>query len=232
MAANKKSAEVLETKADPSQKEQSTTKTTQKENTMEKPKIPDLKTMLSQVVIKPGEIPQIKYTVKASVVKASTRVPANTFFRAHREYEHTFMMIPSGKGMDSKMLIIGPEVVLPSHLSDSIIPICCHLIVFPDGELQILERKTAMPGEPLNEYQQSSLNVVKAAKSNWVMRRWNAKSGIYDYIEADATYAPDPVWPEEDFMDLLCKAYEGRIIDSHTHPVYLELAGIKAAEND
>ena len=141
------------------------------------------------------------------------------------------MMVPSGREMDSRMYIIGPRLTMPAHLADSIVAVCCHLIVFPDGELKILERKTAHPGEPMTEYQQSSLNVITAARNQWVTRQWNKRSGVYDYVEADQSYAPDPDWPEEDFMTLLEKAYEGRIIDSEDHPIYLELAGKKANDN-
>ncbi len=188
----------------------------------------DVKSLLSSVAIKPGDVPRIKFELKRTVIKASTRVPKNTFFRAHPEHEQMFMMVPSGKGMDVKMFIIGPGLTLPAHLAESIVPICCHMITFPDGELRILERKTAQPGEPLSEYQQSSLNVINAAKQRFVMRKWDSNSCVYEYIEADEDYAPEPEWPEEDFMDILCKAYEGRIIDSPDHPVYLELAGKQA----
>ncbi len=191
----------------------------------------DIKSILASVVIKPGDIPKLKFDLKRSVIKASTTIPKNTFFRAHPTHEHLFMMVPSGREMDSRMYIIGPGLTMAAHLSDSIVAVSCHLIVFPDGELRILERKTAHPGEPLSEYQQSSLNVVEAALNRWVMRQWNKRSGVYDYVEADQSFAPDPEWPEEDFMTLLEKAYEGRIIDSEDHPIYLELAG-KKVNND
>ncbi len=200
---------------------------------MEKLKAPDLKALLSQVVIKPGDIPQLKFEYKKSVIKASTSIPPNSFFMAHKKFEHLFLMIASGKEMDRKMYIIGPGVTLPAHLSDSIIPVLCYLIAFPDRELRILEIKTAQPGEPPNLREQSNLNVINAAKLKWVMRKYNFKSSVYEYVEADPDYAPVPTWPDiDDFMDLLGKAYEGRVIDSNQHPVYLELGGIKATDND
>ena len=83
----------------------------------------------------------------------------------------------------------------------------------------------------MNEYQQSSFNVITVAHNQWVMRQWDKRAGVYDYFEADQSFAPDPDWPEEDFMTLLEKAYEGRIIDSEDHPIYLELAGKKANDD-
>lgn len=191
----------------------------------------DVKALLASVAIKPGDIPKLKFDLKRTVIRASTSVPKNTFFRAHPDCEQLFMMVPSGREMESRMYIIGPGLSMPAHLADSIVAVCCHLIVFPDGELRILERKTAHPGEPMTEYQQSSLNVITAARRKWVMRQWNKRAGVYDYVEADQSFAPEPSWPEEDFMTLLEKAYEGRIIDAEDHPIYLELAGKKAADD-
>lgn len=200
----------------------------QEDCTMKKQGKQDIRKLLSEVAIKPGDIPQIKYERIETVLKASGSLPKNSFFRAHPNYETLFMMVQSGKEMDSKMYIIGPNLAIPAHLIDSINPIACHLVVFPDGDLRILERKTAFPGEPLNDYQQSSFNVVEAAKKVWVMRQWNKSAGVYVHVEAAADYAPEPSWPEDDFMELIGKAYEGRIIDSVDHPIYLELAGTKA----
>jgi hypothetical protein len=196
--------------------------------TMREPQKPDIRTMLTNAAIKPGSIPQIKFETKQAVLKASGSTPPNTFFRVHPDYEMVFQMVLSGREMDSKMYIIGPDVTMPAHLRESIKHVVCHLIVFPDGDLRILERKTACPGELPNEYQMSSLNVIEAAKKGWVMRRWVKSAGVYEYAVAAAEYAPEPSWPEDDFMELLIKAYEGRIIDSVDHPIYLELAGTKA----
>ncbi len=195
---------------------------------MKKSQKPDIRKLLSKVAIKPGDIPNIKYEKKQTVIKASGSIPKNTFFRAHHDHEYDFMMIQVGKEMESKMYIIGPGLTMPAHVQESTVYIACHLIIFPDGDLRIFERKIPSPGEPLNEYQRSSLNVIEAAKKGWVTRKWNKSAGVYDHFEAGADYAPEPSWPEDDYMDLLIKAYEGRIIDSVDHPVYLELAGKKA----
>ncbi len=212
----------------PSNKTSSHPKTTnlQEECTMETPAKQGLEA-LSEVAIKPGDIPQINYVKKKTVMNASGSLPKNNFFLAHPDHECLFMMVQAGKGMDSKMYIIGPNLVLPAHLETSIKPITCHLIAFPDGEFRILERKSAFPGDPPNEYQLSSLNVIDAAKKGWVMRYWDKSTMVYDYAEATGDYAPKPLWPKEDFMELLNKAYENRIIDSINHPIYLELAGTK-----
>jgi len=224
----KKKSVKAATLTDKEQNNRANSPKTQENYNMKKTKKPDVKSMLSAVAIKPGDMPTIKFEHKRNTIKASTSIPKNTFFRIHSDYEQQFMMISFGKGMDTKMYIIGPGLTLPAHLSESITPICCHLLVFTDGELQIFERKTAVPGEPLNEYQQSSLNVVNAAKNRWVMRQWNRNSGVFDHVEADEEYAPSPVWPDDDFMDLLTIAYEGRMITSVDDPVYMELAGKKA----
>jgi hypothetical protein len=200
----------------------------QEDYTMEISKKQDIRAFLSKVAIKPGDVPQIKFEKIKTVIKASGSIPKNTYFRAHQDYQYQTMMIQAGKDMDSKMYIIGPELTLPDHLRNSIASIVCHLIIFPDGDFRILERKAAFPGDPLNDYQQSSLNVVEAAKKGWVTRQWSKSAGVYVHAEAAADYAPEPSWPKEDFMDLLMKAYEGRIIDSVEHPIYLELAGKKA----
>lgn len=141
-------------------------------------------------------------------------------------------MIQSGKEMETKMHIIGPGVKIPPFLSDSISYITCHPIIFPDGSMRILERKTAPPGEIPNDYQLSSLRVIEAAREDWVMRKWSKEEGVFQFRKADAGYAPQPQWPEIDFMDLLSKAYEGRIIDSEDHPVFKELMGKKALIDD
>ena len=73
-------------------------------------------------------------------------------------------------------------------------------------------------GTRKSTWAQSLMDAIQEAKRHWVRVLADQSIGAYRCHIATATI-PDPIWPDESFMQLILKAFDGLIIDSNNHPV-------------
>jgi hypothetical protein len=83
-----------------------------------------------------------------------------------------------------------------------------------------------LPGEDgrPNLWTDSALTIAKEAETEWRRMAANMAAGHYDGHMPTAAL-PDPEWPEWSFRDILGKAFQGRVIESHEHPLLRQLRG-------
>jgi hypothetical protein len=67
---------------------------------------------------------------------------------------------------------------------------------------------------------QAQLTAARAARENWQRILWNGNAHVAKEIQASHR---EPAWPEESFVELLNRAFEGRDIQDGDHDVIRQL---------
>jgi hypothetical protein len=83
-----------------------------------------------------------------------------------------------------------------------------------------------LPGDDgrQNEWHRSAHEAAQYAMDKWVRVASNSSLGAYDIFAASGAI-PDPVWPEEDFVQLVQIAFRDKFIRAWEHPALRQLRG-------
>jgi hypothetical protein len=84
--------------------------------------------------------------------------------------------------------------------------------------------KLPQPDGRVIEWHRAAAEAAEIAMTRWVRIKANMSLGAYDVIAA-TDVIPDPVWPEEPFVQLLRIAFRSYFVNSFDHPLVKRLTG-------
>ena len=73
-------------------------------------------------------------------------------------------------------------------------------------------------------WHESAIAAANLAEKRWVRVSANMAHGMYDVAQATGDLA-EPEWPDVTFKEILKLCFQGRLIDSHSHPILRQLRG-------
>ena len=148
----------------------------------------------------------------------------HTFVRVSPSEEHQYQAytLEEVDGFDRLQYLVSPEIA--SGLGAECSRMTLFLSVTAQGGYFFWYWK--QPKTDRNStWALASLAPIKIAQNKWIRVIWNAYSNSYDIQEAQGKL-PEPVWPTDSLEDLLDKAFCGRIIETHDHPLLRKLKGV------
>jgi hypothetical protein len=152
----------------------------------------------------------------------------NVYFRCHPDLCLEGAWIIKGDRGSSDFYFIAPPMLNPVHpllikrLRRTTIALT---YTWPSGEISVWP----VP-DPPKDTKVKSWKSAKAAyeqgKVGWVQLVWNEDKMDFDVTPPEGSL-PEPLWPANlNLSEKLMLAFEGRVIDSDSHPYMLQLRGI------
>jgi len=164
--------------------------------------------------------------VKEVVMKIPARKSPSkqSFFRVHPDPGMSpELPIFIKEGSSDDIYLVTPAVA--SHISEFVRICRAYTCVYPDGTLFMWVKPIPDPENP-NSWTVSAHQIADIAKEKWVRLKSNQNAGSYEYGEAIKQESQgEPKWPDMDISEILRKAFEGKLVDSETHPIILQLHG-------
>ena len=73
---------------------------------------------------------------------------------------------------------------------------------------------------------QSAIKATELAENQWVRATSSRSLGEYRCVTAEGI-DEQPKWPKESFIDILSRAFDGRVIDTLNHAIIKQLKGLE-----
>lgn len=165
----------------------------------------------------------------AGVKKLLTTVPVRKphrqeFVRVHPDpswrLETAMLEIQEERGKTVYLV----ERALWAELPGEIVPMALFAAITRQGVVFLWPVR--LPGEDgrQNEWHRSAHEAAQHAMDKWVRVASNSSLGAYDIFEASGAI-PDPVWPDEGFVQLVQIAFRDKFIREWEHPALRQLRG-------
>jgi hypothetical protein len=169
-----------------------------------------------------------KLTVQRKAVLVNVAVdkpPNNSYFRCHRELildDPTVMR--DRQGTRQAVYYVSPHMRAHPKLAAHLRKVTLVLTsTWPSGNFLIWP-VPILAERPLPAWK-SARAAYELARDQWVLMVWSEEKSDYQ-IEIAEGIAPQPVWPEKDFGELLKLGFDGKIIDNEDHPYVRRLRGL------
>jgi hypothetical protein len=144
----------------------------------------------------------------------------HTFFRIHPERRECFRILEMKN--PTEFYLVDTEAV-PELVDEATIRLLVPGIT-RDGNIFIWPLRIQTSEKPLDSWSRSALAAMQLARISWIRLPSNMRAGAYDTFTPKVPL-PDPEWPETTLLELMEKAFDGRVIDTPDHPVVKALNG-------
>lgn len=164
---------------------------------------------------------------EAGVRKVLLQIPVTKphkqqFVRVHPDPSYRLDTLALELKEDREVFLIDPG--LGSQLPGEITAITLFTAITRQGVLFLWPVKLPDPSGKRNSWSESARKAADLAIHQWVRVAANMSLGGYEtHIPVDPL--PDPVWPTENFRELLRIAFADRYIQDLSHPVIKQLRG-------
>ncbi len=113
---------------------------------------------------------------------------------------------------------------LMDSLGSEVVPVCLVPTMTRQGVLFVWPVRLPGADGRTNHWNESARDAADLARDRWIRLVANMQLGAYEVFESRAAL-PEPEWPDLPLEEILQKAFAGRVIDSHDHPVLRRLRG-------
>jgi hypothetical protein len=173
------------------------------------------------------DLPGVKGLSAAGIVAVSVgKIPAkNEFFRAHPEFRPVVPIVDHEVGMEKQFFAVATEMV--ESLNSIGITVTNHVLyltITARGAYRVVPVRQANADGDQNEYDRTrEIGLIKGVHE-WVRLFHDQENRCYKVFPAPAGRFGDPQWPELKPSKIFKLAFrdKGRLIDSVTHPLFLQ----------
>jgi hypothetical protein len=163
--------------------------------------------------------------VKKVLVTVPVRKPDKTWFvRVHPDENYQLTTTVLEMKEENELYLVAPSLRDDLAVESSVGPRALFTSVSRQGVVFVWPCKLPGSDGRTNSWTQSALAAVERARDRWVRVVANMNLGAYEVSEATGNL-PVPDWPDTPFADLLRIAFNGKFIDSISHPVLRRLRG-------
>ena len=182
-------------------------------NEAEKPKV-DLESLRVSQDLEPATKPAFGYVHLGKPGK-------RTFFRTFRvpDRSERYWLV---EDLERELYLATPKLAL--ELGSDAYPVCLVPYVTRDPTVGLWPVKAGQPGAKPNSWNESAYKAALFAKDKWITLQSNQTLGCYDAKVALGDIE-GPIFPEDEYDELIGRAFDGRIIETSGHPVIQKLLG-------
>jgi len=144
-----------------------------------------------------------------------------TFFRTFRvpgRSERYWLV----EDLERELYLATPKLAL--ELGSDAYPVCLVPYVTRDPTVGLWPVKAGQPGAKPNSWNESAFRAALVAKEKWTRLQSNQTLSCYEAKVAIGDFE-EPIFPEDEYDELIGRAFDGRIIETSGHHVIQKLLG-------
>ena len=179
----------------------------------EKPKF-DLKSLRVPQDLEPATKPAFGYVHLGKPGK-------RTFFRTFKvpDRSERYWLV---EDLERELYLATPKLAL--ELGSDAYPVCLVPYVTRDPTVGLWPVKAGQPGAKPNSWNESAFRAALVAKEKWTRLQSNQTLSCYEAKVAIGDFE-EPIFPEDEYDELIGRAFDGRIIETSGHHVIQKLLG-------